>query len=191
MLVPDFAYGTAVSMRVPFGNSFRPVNRKPPLEMSSQVTTNSRPEKRMQAVIFIPARRFLRRSSIGEATGGGAEELLAGAAWDSFADGMAVAVGVSLRCSIVLGWETGAGDRSGLFLATLAPVSFQAMNELQVSQERVNSLEASKISSSMSVSEIAHTEWQPLQMSCTVLAGSAAGNCKCQILAKVSTKASP
>src|SRR5579863_6269736 len=111
ILVPDFAYGTAVSMRVPFGNSFRPVNRKPPLEMSSQVTTNSRPEKRMQAVIFIPARRFLRRSSIGEATGDGAEELLAGAAWDSFADGMAVAAGVSLRCSIAFGWETGAGDR--------------------------------------------------------------------------------
>src|SRR5580658_9075572 len=153
MLVPDFAYGTAVSMRVPFGNSFRPVNRKPPLEMSSQVKTNSRPEKRMQAVIFIPARRFLRRSSTGEATGG-AEELLAKAAGGSFADGMAVAAGVSLRGSIVLGWETGAGDRSGLFLATLAPVSFHAMNELQVSQERVNSREASKISSSISVREM-------------------------------------
>src|SRR3974390_2519433 len=70
MLLPDSVYGAAVSTRVPWGNSFRPVNRKPPLEMSSHATTNSPPLNRMHADVFIPARRFLRRSSLEESRAG-------------------------------------------------------------------------------------------------------------------------
>src|ERR1700674_2444052 len=67
MFVLNLVYATAVSTRVPSGYSLRLVNRKPPLDMSSHATTSSTPENRIHATIFIAVRRFLRRSSIGDA----------------------------------------------------------------------------------------------------------------------------
>src|SRR5579864_4309469 len=67
MFVLNLAYGTAASMRVPSGYSFRLVYRKPPLDTSSQSTTTSTPENRMHPDVFIAVRLFLRRSSMGDA----------------------------------------------------------------------------------------------------------------------------
>src|SRR5580700_11948247 len=68
MLLLDLVYGTEASTRVPSGYSLWLVNRKPSLEMSSQATTTSTPENRMQATFFIAIRLFFRRSSMGDTT---------------------------------------------------------------------------------------------------------------------------
>src|SRR5216683_7091179 len=67
MFVLNLTYGTAASRRVPSGYLLRLVNRKPPLDMSSQSTTVSMPENRTHPAVFIIVRLFLRRSSIGDA----------------------------------------------------------------------------------------------------------------------------
>src|SRR5882672_5704374 len=71
ILLLDLVYGTETSTRVPSRYSLWPMNRNPPLEISSQATMSSSPEYRTQAVIFILVRLFLRRSSACESVEGG------------------------------------------------------------------------------------------------------------------------
>ena len=160
MLVLNLVYGAAASTRVPLRYSLRLVNRKPPLEISSQATTTSSPEYRMQATAFIPARLFLRRSSRGDAAAPG------------------------------FGFRLGSAP-PGLFSVISRLVSLQAMNELQIPQERLSSFRAWKISNSISDSESAHTVWQPLHSRWTVFGDSAAGNWMCHGLTVGSRKTSP
>src|SRR5216683_5165660 len=130
MLLLDLVYGTAASTRIPWGYSLLLVNRKPPLEMSSQATTTSMPECRMHADFFIAIRLFLRRSAIGDAA--------------------------------TVGFGSCPGELPGFFSTASRTISFQVSDELQLSQERVNSRVAPKISNSISERESVCTEWQLL-----------------------------
>ena len=160
MLVLNLVYGAAASTRVPLGYSLRLVNRKPPLEISSQGTTTSCPEYRTHANAFIPARLFLRRSSRGDAA------------------------------PPEFGFRLFGGPAEFFSIAS-RPVSLQAMNELQIAQERLSSRPARKSSNSISESERAHTVWQPLHSRRIVFGDSAAGNLMCHGLTVGSRKTSP